>query len=74
MTKTAKQIKMIAKKLLETKEIKEKNKKLEKSGIRLTNIFKKEIVPIGMLNEEELNILKLYFKEEINNFYYVERI
>lgn len=66
-------IKRISEELLKEDKI-EKIDSLEKNGIRLTNFYSDNIIPIGMLSEEQLNLVKSYFKNKINDYYYVEII
>lgn len=66
-------IKRISEELLKEDKI-EKIESLEKNGIRLTNFYSDNIIPIGMLSEEQLNLVKSYFKNKINDYYYVEII
>lgn len=66
-------IKRISEELLKEDKI-ERIETLEKNGIRLTNFYSDNIIPIGMLSEEQLNLVKSYFKNKINDYYYVEII
>ncbi len=66
-------IKRISEELLKEDKI-ERIESLEKNGIRLTNFYSDNIIPIGMLSEEQLNLVKSYFKNKINDYYYVEII
>ena len=66
-------IKRISEELLKEDKI-ERIESLEKNGIRLTNFYSDNIIPIWMLSEEQLNLVKSYFKNKINDYYYVEII
>ena len=66
-------IKKISKMLLKENEIKEKEIVTECNGIRITKMYNEESIPIGMLNESEIRLLKSYFKN-IDDYYYVEKI
>jgi hypothetical protein len=66
-------IKTLSKELLKENKV-EKIESLEKNGIRLTNFYSDNIIPIGMLTEEQKELVKSYFKNKINDYYYVEII
>ena len=73
MSNRINKIKEISKMLLEENR-KENYDILEKNGFRLTNFYSDNVLPIGMLNEEEMSLLRSYFRDRLDDYYYVETI
>ena len=70
---TANKIKKISEELLKESRI-ERTSILEKNGLRLTNFYSDNVTPIGMLTEEQKDILRSYFRDRLDDYYYVENV
>lgn len=71
--KTLDKIRKLSQELLEENKI-ERSAVLEKNGFRITNFYSDNVIPIGMISEEDKSILRSYFKGILDDYYYVEKI